>query len=43
MMFFLDENNQVVEKVDIEKMKRTELNELMVAKGFEVKNGHDEV
>jgi len=45
-MFFYDESDNLVEKLDIAEMKRDQLNQLMLDKGFKLKEGtnaHDEV
>lgn len=36
-MFFLDENDQIVEKLDISEMKREELNKFIQEKGIKLK------
>jgi len=41
-MLFLDKNGEVLERLDISKLTRDELNQLMVSKGFPLKSLHDE-
>jgi hypothetical protein len=43
-MVFYNENGEELERIDITKMTRNELNALITAKGIPVKSGkHDEV
>ena len=42
-MIFYNDNGEELERLDISKMKRDELNALIVAKGIPLKGKHDEV
>ena len=42
-LFFYNANGEELERMDISKMKRDELNQLVKAKGIPMKSGHDEV
>ena len=42
-IIFFNANGEELERLDISKMKRDELNALVKAKGIPVKSGHDEV
>ena len=42
-MIFYNTNGEELERIDISKLKRDELNALIVAKGIPVKGKHDEV
>jgi len=42
-IIFFNQGGKEIERINIEKMNREDLNQLLVTKGIPRKNGHDEV